>query len=191
MDMFAEPIKKILADAEERMKKSVQVTSHELASLRTGRASPAIFDGIKVEYYGSPYEIRELATITVPDARTIVIDPWDKQMLEPIRKAIMNSPLSLNPVNDGRVLRINLPPLTEERRRELLKVVNQRAEHGKIAIRNIRKDAQEELRKLDKQPGISEDMLRRAREELDKLTEKYVQEVEKTRKAKEKEVLEE
>lgn len=112
-------------------------------------------------------------------------------MLEPIRKAIMNSPLSLNPVNDGKVLRITLPPLTEERRRELLKVVNQRAEHGKIAIRNIRKDAQEELRKLDKQPGISEDMLRRACEELDKLTEKYVQEIEKLRKAKEKEVLEE
>ncbi len=189
--MFPEPIKKALTDAEERMKKSVQVTSQELAALRTGRASPAIFDGIKVEYYGSPYEIRELATITVPDARTILIDPWDKNMLEPIRKAIMQSPLSLNPTNDGKVLRITLPPLTEERRRELLKIVNQRAEHGKVAIRNIRKDALDELRKLEKQPGISEDMLRRAREELDKLTERYVQEVEKLRKAKEKEVLEE
>ncbi len=189
--MFPEPIKKVLTEAEERMKKSVQVTSHELAVLRTGRASPAIFDGIRVEYYGSPYEIRELATITVPDARTIVIDPWDKQMLEPIRKAIMQSPLGLNPVNDGKLLRISLPPLTEERRRELLKVVNQRAEQGKIAIRNIRKDALEELRKLDKQPGISEDMLRRAREELDKVTDRYTQEIEKLRKAKEKEVLEE
>jgi ribosome recycling factor len=190
MAMFAELIKKILADAEERMKKSVEVTSHELASLRTGRASPAILDGIKVEYYGAPYEIRELANINVADPRTLVIDPWDKQMLEPIRKAITNSPLSLNPVNDGKVLRIHLPPLTEERRRELLKVVNQRAEHGKIAIRNIRKDAQEELRKLDKQPGISEDMLRRAREELDKLTERYTKKVDELRKAKEQEVME-
>ena len=108
--MFAEAIKKILTEAEERMRKSVEVPSQELASLRTGRASPAILDGIKVEYYGAPYEIRELATITVPDPRTLVIDPWDKQMLEPIRKAITNSPLSLNPVNDGKVLRIHLPP---------------------------------------------------------------------------------
>lgn len=191
MAMFVEAIKGILMDAEERMKKSVQATSQALASLRTGRASPSIFEGIKVEYYGSPYEIRELATITAHDARTLIIDPWDKQMLEPIRKAIMNSPLGLNPVNDGKVLRVTLPPLTEERRKELLKVVNQRSENGKISIRNIRKDAQEALRKLDKQPGISEDMLRRAREELDKLTEKYVQEIEKLRKAKEKEVLEE
>lgn len=185
-----EPIKKILADAEERMKKSVEVTAQELAALRTGRASPAILYGIRVEYYGAPYEIRELASITVPDPRTLIIDPWDKQMLEPIRKAITNSPLSLNPVNDGKVLRINLPPLTEERRRELLKLVNQRSEHGKIAIRNIRKDAQEELRKLDKQPGISEDALRRAREDLDKLTERYIQKVDELRKAKEQEVLE-
>lgn len=188
--MFPEPIKKILADAEGRMKKSVEVTSRELAALRTGRASPAILDGIKVEYYGSPYEIRELAAITVPEPRQLVIDPWDKQVLEPIRKAIMNSPLSLNPVNDGKVLRITLPPLTEERRKELIRVVNQRAEHGKIAIRNVRKDALEELRKLDKQPGISEDMLRKAREELDKLTEHHVSEVDRLRKAKEQEVLE-
>ncbi len=187
---MVEPIKKILSDAEFRMKKSVEVASHDLAALRTGRASPAILDGIKVEYYGSPYEIRELATVTVPEPRQLVIEPWDKQVLEPIRKAIMHSPLSLNPVNDGKVLRITLPPLTEERRKELLRVVNQRAEHGKIAIRNVRKDALEELRKLEKQPGISEDMLLRAREELMKITDRYVAEVERIRKAKEQEVLE-
>lgn len=187
---MVELIKKIFIEAEGRMKKSVEVTAYELAVLRTGRASPAILDGIKVEYYGTPYEIRELATVTVPDSRHLVVEPWDKQMLEPIRKAIMSSPLSLNPVNDGRVLRITLPPLTEERRHDLLKIVNQRAEHGKISIRNVRRDALEELRKQEKQPGVSEDMLWRAREELNKLTDKYVGEVEKLRKAKEQEVLE-
>lgn len=188
--MMVEAIKKIFEDAEDRMQKSVQIAADDLATLRTGRASPAILDGIKVEYYGTPYRVRELATISVPEPRLLVVDPWDKQMLEPIRKAIMQSPLGLNPVNDGKVLRITIPPLTEERRRDLLKVVNERTEQGKIAIRNVRRDALEELRRLEKQPGISEDMIRRARQELDKLTEKYVGEMEKLRKAKEKEVME-
>ncbi len=187
---MVDELKKVLAEAEERMRKTVQVVASDLAAVRTGRASPALLDGVRVEYHGAPYQIRELCTITVPQPRLLVLEPWDKEALEPIRKAIMNAPLGLNPVSDGRVLKIPIPPLTEERRRELIKLVNQRAEHGKVAIRNIRKDTLEEIRKREKVPGIAEGMIWKAREELDKLTERYAGEVEKLRKAKEQEVLE-
>ncbi|MCS7224013.1 MAG: ribosome recycling factor [Armatimonadetes bacterium] len=187
---MVEGLRKVLTDAEERMKKTLQVAASDLASIRTGRATPALLDGIRVEYHGALYQIKELAQMSVPQARLLVLEPWDKEALEPIRKAIMNSPLGLNPVSDGKVLRIPIPPLTEERRRELIKVVNQRTEHSKVALRNIRKDALEEIRKLEKAPGVAEGMVWKAREELDKLTEKYTSELEKIRKAKEQEVLE-
>ncbi len=180
----------ILNNAEDRMKKSVAALQDELACLRTGRASSAMFDKIKVEYYGSPTPLSQVAGISVPESRLVVIQPWDKALLGEIEKAIQSSELSLNPNNDGKVIRINIPPLTEERRKEIVKLAKNTAEQSRVAIRNIRRDANDELKKSEKNGDISEDDLKRGEEKVQKLTDQYVESINEIVTAKETEILE-
>ncbi len=172
------------------MKKSVAALSDDFTSLRTGRASASLFDKIKVDYYGQSTPLAQAATISVPEARLVVIQPWDKALLSEIERAIQKSELSVNPNNDGKVIRINIPPLTEERRKELVKVARNQAEQCKVAIRNIRRDANDELKKLQKGGDISEDDEKRGTDDIQKLTDKYVEEAGKVLESKEQEIME-
>lgn len=183
-------VKEVKKDAETRMKKAVAALEEEFGALRTGRASAALFEKISVEYYGNPSPLSQVATISIPEARLVVIQPWDKALLSEIEKAIQKSELSLNPSNDGKVIRINIPPLTEERRKELVKVAKNKTEQSRVAIRNIRRDANEEYKKLQKNSDISEDDSKRAIDEIQKLTDKYIDELNKKLDAKEKEIME-
>ncbi|MFP4178550.1 MAG: ribosome recycling factor [Spirochaetaceae bacterium] len=183
-------MKEIIKDAEERMKKSVATLKDEFNSMRTGRASTSLFDKIKVNYYGQPTPLNQAATISAPEARLIVIQPWDKSLLGEIEKAIQKSELSVNPNNDGKVIRINIPPLTEDRRKELVKVAKNTAEQSKVAIRNIRRDANEELKKRQKSGDISEDDEKRGTDEIQKLTDKYTEEIDTLLQSKEQEIME-
>ncbi|MDA1189050.1 MAG: ribosome recycling factor [Chloroflexi bacterium] len=183
-------IPSILSESESRMKKSVEALKKELINVRTGRASPALLDGIDVLYYNTPTPINQVATITVPEARTIVIQPWDKQAMQDIEKAILKSDLGLTPNNDGKVIRINLPIPTEERRRELVKTVSKRVEDGHIAVRNIRRDGMDSIKAMEKDKDLSQDDSKRAQEQLQKLTDAYIQEMDTLRKEKEAEVME-
>ncbi|TVR34490.1 MAG: ribosome recycling factor [Spirochaetaceae bacterium] len=176
--------------SEERMKKSVHALEEEFNTIRTGRASAALFDKIKVEYYGNPTPLNQVATISVPEARLVVIQPWDKGIISDIEKAIQKSELSVNPSNDGKVIRINIPPLTEERRKEYAKVARSMAEQARVAVRNIRRDANDELKKQEKDGELSEDELKRAEDEIQKLTDKYVEEINRALESKENEILE-
>jgi len=180
----------ILKDAETRMGKSLASLEEELAGLRTGRASAAMFDKIKVEYYGNPTPLNQVASVSVPESRLVVIQPWDKGLLGEIEKAIQSSELSLNPNNDGKVIRINIPPLTEERRKEIVKVAKNIAEQSRVAVRNIRRDANDELKKSEKAGDISEDDLKRGEERVQKLTDQYIEKINETVTAKETEILE-
>ncbi|MDW8479175.1 MAG: ribosome recycling factor [Xanthomonadales bacterium] len=182
-------IQNILKDAGARMGKSVEALRHELARLRTGRASAALLDHVKVSYYGNEVPISQAATVSVSDARTLTITPWDKSMVGPIEKAILASDLGLTPNTAGHVIRIVLPPLTEERRRELGKVVHHEGENAKVAIRNIRRDAIHHIKELLKERKISEDEERRAEEEVQKLTDRHVREVDELVRQKEAELL--
>lgn len=179
-----------IKDAEERMKKSVATLEDEFNSMRTGRASAGLFERIKVDYYGQPTPLNQAATISVPEARLVVIQPWDKSLLNEIEKAIQKSELSVNPNNDGKVIRIQIPPLTEDRRKELVKVAKNTAEQAKVAIRNIRRDANEDLKKKMKNSDISEDDEKRGIEEIQKLTDTYIESVGKLLDEKEKEIME-
>jgi ribosome recycling factor len=183
-------ISDILKDAEHRMKKSVEITRQELARIRTGRATTALLDGIKVDYYGQNLPITKVANVSVADPHLLTVTPWDKSLLPVIEKAILTSDMGLNPINDGNIIRIPIPPLTEERRRELVKLVKKFCEEGKIAIRNVRRDANEHLRKIEKEQHISEDERRRAEEQVQKLTDKYVKEIDALFEQKEKEIME-
>ena len=175
---------------EDRMKKSVHALQEEFNTIRTGRASAALFDKIRVEYYGNPTPLNQVATISVPEARLVVIQPWDKGIISDIEKAIQKSELSVNPSNDGKVIRINIPPLTEERRKEYAKVARNMAEQARVAVRNIRRDANDELKKQEKDGELSEDELKRAEDEIQKLTDKYVEEINQALESKESEILE-
>jgi ribosome recycling factor len=166
------------------------VLKKDLAALRAGRATPALLDKVVVEYYGSEMPVNQLANISTPDPRTLVIQPWDKSALAEIERAILKSDLGLTPSNDGNVIRINLPALTQERRAELVKVVKKTGEEAKVAIRNIRRDANDEIKKLEKNGDISEDESRRGQDEIQKLTDKFIQEADKVVAAKEKEIME-
>lgn len=170
-------IDEILKDAEIRMQKSVESLKTELTKVRTGRAHPSLLEHIAVEYYGSEVPLSQVASIGVEDARTLTVTPWEKPMVQAIEKAIMNSDLGLNPNSAGTVIRIPMPQLTEERRRDLVKVVRHEAENGKIAIRNIRRDANSDFKSLEKEKEISEDDERRAQDSVQKLTDKYVKEI--------------
>jgi len=180
----------IIQDAEERMKKSYATLEDEFNSMRTGRASAGLFERIKVNYYGQSTPLNQAATISVPEARLVVIQPWDKSLLNEIEKAIQKSELSVNPSNDGKVIRIQIPPLTEERRKELVKMAKNTAEQSKVAVRNIRRDANDELKKLMKNGDISEDDEKRATDEIQKLTDKYSERMNSLLEEKEKEIME-
>ena len=179
-----------IKDAEDRMKKSVAALEDELAGLRTGRASAAMFDKLRVQYYGTPTPLNQVASISVPESRLVVIQPWDKGALPEIEKAIQTSEMSLNPSNDGKVIRINIPPLTEERRKEIVKIAKNTAEQGRVAVRNIRRDANDDLKKLEKESEISEDDLKRGEDQIQKLTDQYIDQINTVLSAKESEILE-
>lgn len=179
----------IKASAEERMEKAVGALRRELASLRAGRASANLLDRVQVEYYGALTPVNQLANISVPDARTLLIQPWDKSSMGEIERGIMKSDLGLTPSNDGTVIRITIPALTTERRAELVKMTKKFGEEAKVAIRNIRRDANEDIKKLEK-GTISEDESRGHQEDIQKLTDKFTAEVDKVLAAKEKEIVE-
>jgi ribosome recycling factor len=181
---------KIKTQTEERMKKTIKALQDEFNTLRTGRASPAIFDKIRVDYYGQKTPLSQVATVSVPEARLIVIQPWDKSLLGEIEKAIQMSELSLNPSNDGKIIRVNIPPLTEERRKELVKVSKNMAEQSRVAIRNIRRDVNEDLKKAQKNGEMSEDEEKKTGDDIQKLTDKYIAEINRELEAKEKEIME-
>ena len=183
-------IKDILTDAEHRMRSAIQVLHDDLAAIRTGRASPALVERLPIEYYGTPTPLQQLASIGVPEPRTLMIKPFDATTLKAIEKAIQSSDLGLNPNNDGKVIHLNLPPLTEERRRDLVKHVHHRLEESRIAIRNIRRDSHNDLRDFEKEKLISEDELERGEEDLQKLTDKYIEEIAQQGKNKEVEIME-
>jgi len=176
-------------NAQERMNKSIDTLRADLAKVRTGRAHTGILDHIQVDYYGSPTALTQIANVTLIDARTIGVQPWEKKMLNAVEKAIRDSDLGLNPSSQGEMIRVPTPALTEERRREMVKLVKSEAEDAKIAIRNIRRDANESLKKLVKDKACSEDDERRSSEEIQKLTDKFVTDVDKLVAEKEKEVL--
>lgn len=180
----------IYADAEQKMDKSITAFQRELAALRAGRAVPSLLDRIEVDYYGVPTPLNQLAGVSAPESRLLVVQPWDKQALPEIEKAIMKSDLGLTPSNDGDVIRLNIPELTEERRKELVRFVRKKAEEGRVSIRNIRRDANEEIKKLEKASTISEDESRRSQDSIQELTDQKIEEVDKLLAAKEKEMME-
>jgi len=183
-------ISKISKDTESRMGKSVDALRHELVKIRTGRAHPSLLDHIKVDYYGSEIPIKQAANIITEDARTLAITPWEKAMVAPIEKAIMSSDLGLTPTTAGLVIRIPLPPLTEERRKDLGKIVHHEGEQSKIAVRNIRRDANKQLKELLDEKEISEDDMRHAEDGVQKLTDRFVTMIDQVVSEKEREILE-
>ncbi|MCW8829116.1 MAG: ribosome recycling factor [Gammaproteobacteria bacterium] len=182
-------INDIQKDAESRMQKSIEALKGELSKIRTGRAHPSLLNHITVDYYGSQVPIGQVANISVEDSRTLAVTPWEKPMVSVVEKAIMTSDLGLNPSSAGTVIRVPMPPLTEERRRDLTKVVRNEGEHSKVAIRNIRRDANSDIKALLKEKDISEDEARGAEENIQKITDKYIAEVDQLVEAKEKDLL--
>lgn len=180
----------ILPNAKDRMSKAVEVMRRDLASIRTGRASVGLVDQIRVDYHGSPMPINQLATIAVPEPRLVTIQPWDRGSLGMIEKAIQKSDLGITPTNDGSMIRLALPQLNEQRRKDLVKQVHKRAEEGRVAIRNVRRDAQDELKKAGKASDASEDETRRLTDQIQKLTDGFVAEIDRAGKEKEAELLE-
>ncbi len=180
----------VMKDAEERMKKAIEALGRELLSIRTGRATPALIDRLSIEYYGTPMPLNQLASISAPEPRLLVVQPWDKGSLPIIEKALQKSDMGFNPSNDGQVIRIPIPALTEERRRDMVKMVKHKMEDGRVAMRNIRRDALHHLKELENEKMISEDDHKRASEKLDDLAHKYTREAEHIGDAKEAEVLE-
>lgn len=183
-------IREIEASAKERMEKAISDLLHAMGTIRTGRASISLLDGVRVDYYGSPTPLNQLATLHVPEPSMIIVQPWDLSQIGAIEKAIRSSDLGLNPMNDGKIIRIPIPPLTEERRKELVKHLHHVAEDHRVAVRNVRRDANEAVKKLLKDKLISEDEERRALEEIQKLTDAEIARIDQAAKAKEKEILE-
>lgn len=180
----------VIQNAEERMSKALSALKKELSTLRAGRATPALLDKVQVDYYGTPTPVSQMANVSVPEARLITIQPWDKTQLGPIEKAILKSDLGLTPTNDGSVIRLMIPPLTEERRAELVKLVKKEGEEAKVAIRNVRRDANDAFKKLQKDGSISEDDLKRYQDNIQKSTDSNIQQVDKIVQEKEKEIME-
>ncbi|RME86939.1 MAG: ribosome recycling factor [Anaerolineae bacterium] len=183
-------IKDVLKEAETRMQGAVQALTAELAGIRTGRASPALVENLTVEYYGVPTPLKQLATISVPEPRTLLIKPFDPAVLKGIERAILASDLGLTPNNDGKNIRLNLPPLTEERRKELVRVVHHRMEEARVAVRNVRRDLIKTLREFENEKMISEDDRKRGEDELQKVTDRFIEEIDKAGQRKEEEILE-
>ena len=180
----------VLSETESRMRKSVESFKRELNSIRTGRASPTLVESLMVDYYGVPTPLKQIASISVPEAQVVMIQPWDKQVVKDVEKGIQKSDLGLVPNSDGNVIRINIPALTEERRRELVRLVGRRTEEGNVALRNIRRDSLERFREMEREKDLSQDEVRRARDQLQDLTDAYVARVDALRQEKEAEVME-
>jgi len=183
-------VEEILKHAKSSMKKSIENLHRELASVRTGKANPALLDTVRVNYYGQQVPLKQVASISAPEPKLITVQPWDKSMVPEVEKAILASELGLNPQSDGTVIRIPIPPLTEERRRDLVKLVKRLAEETRIAVRNIRRDANDKIKKLEKDHAISEDEMHARQEEVQELTDKFIEEVDEIVAAKEKEIME-
>ena len=180
----------VMLDTESRMEKSVAALERELASIRTGRASPRLVENMLVDYYGVPTPLNQIAAITVPEARLLMIQPWDKSAMKEVEKSIMKSDLGLMPNSDGNVVRINIPPLTEERRRDLVRLVGRKVEDGHVAVRNIRRSGVESFRTMQRNKELSEDESRRAQDEVQELTNLYISQMDEMKKEKEQEVME-
>ena len=180
----------LLTDGKKRMSGAIAALEKEFSKLRTGRATTSLVDGIVVDYYGTPTPINQLASVSVPDSKTITIQPWDKGAFGSVEKAIMSSDLGLNPVNDGKIIRISIPPLTEERRKELVKVAKKYTEECKIAIRNVRRDLNDSLKSMEKDKDISEDERKKGETDVQKLTDDFVKKSDSVMTEKEKEILE-
>lgn len=179
-----------IKDAKQRMDKTVEAFRNEIAKIRTGKATTALLDGIKVDYYGTPSPLNQVGNVTVLDAHTIAITPWDKSMIQLIDKAILGSDLGLNPISDGTNIKIPIPPLTEERRKDLVKLVKKFGEEAKVALRNVRRDANDHLKKMEKEKKITEDELKEAEKETQKLTDEHITKIDEIIKHKEKEIME-
>jgi ribosome recycling factor len=180
----------VISDAKARMAKALDATRHEFGAVRTGRANPALLEQIRVDYYGVPTPVNQLATVSVPEPRLLAIQPWDKKMVKEVERAILKSELGLVPSSDGVVIRLPIPSLTEERRRDLVKVVRKHAEEGRVAVRNVRREAKEMIEDLEKEGEVSEDASVRAVEELQRLTDEFIASVDRALEGKEKEILE-
>ncbi len=183
-------IREIMQDAEDRMKKALDALRREYGTLRAGRANPSLLDKVSVDYYGVPTPVNQLANISAPEPRLLVIQPWDKSSLPTVEKAILKSDLGLTPSSDGQVIRIAIPQLTKERRSELVKVVKKKAEETKVAIRNIRRDANDHIKLMEKEHEVSEDDAKRAQEDIQKSTDKFIKEVDHVLEVKEQEIME-
>jgi len=184
------PIDEVYSATHDKMGKSIEALQHELATIRTGRASPSILDRVMVDYFGAPTPVNSLATISAPEPRLITIQPWDRQALGSIEKAILKSDLGLNPTNDGQVIRLVIPALNDERRRDLMRMVQKRLEEARVAIRNLRREGIDHIRREEKEKLISEDEVKRGQERLQKLTDQFIGQVDEMGKAKEREILE-
>ncbi len=183
-------VKKIHTDTEEKMKKAVEAIRKELTSIRTGKATTSLLDGIRVDYYGTMTPLSQVANISVPDVRLLVIQPWEKKLIPEIVKAIQKSDLGLNPQTDPNVIRLPIPTLTEERRKDLVKLVKKVAEEGKVAVRNIRRDSNDDLKKAEKDKAISEDESRKGQQRVQEITDEHIEKVEEMLKKKEQEIME-
>ena len=179
-----------LQQASQKMDKAIEALRRDFAGVRTGKASPALLDSVRVEAYGSHMPLNQVATVTVAEARLLVIQPWDKTLIKAIEKGLQASDLGLNPANDGQVIRVPIPPLTEQRRKEYVKILHKQAEEARVAIRQVRKDANDEIKKSQKDSGKSEDDVRREQEETQKLTDRYIHQIEELLKHKESEMME-
>ena len=180
----------LFSDAERRMQKAIDALKQDLAAIRTGRASSSLVDRIQVDYYGTPTPIIQVASVSVPDARQVVIQPYDRKMIPDIEKAIQKSDLGINPNNDGQVIRLNIPPMSEERRRDMAKTLHKKLDEHKVAVRNVRRDVQDKLRDREKKKEVSEDELKRNTDRLQKLTDRFIDEMDKVGKSKEQELME-
>ncbi|MBI2266382.1 MAG: ribosome recycling factor [Armatimonadetes bacterium] len=179
-----------IVNAEEQMKKEIEYLKHEFTTIRTSRATPALLDKIQVEAYGSPMPLKQLANISAPEPRLLIVQPYDKSIHDAVMKAIQKSDLSVTPQTDGNLIRIVIPPLTEERRKDLVKIIRKKIEEGKISVRNVRRDANEDLKKNEKEGTVSEDQSRRMQDQVQKLTDRYVKELDNLFAAKEREIME-
>lgn len=183
-------LKDVIIEAEDKMKKTIEILRKDFTTMRAGRANPAILEKVKVDYYGTLTPLNQLGNISAPEPRLLIVQPWDKSILSVIEKAILKSDLGLNPTNDGNVLRIAIPQLTEERRQELVKVAKKKTEESKVSIRNIRRDANEKIKQMEKDKDITEDEAKKEQEDTQKLTDKYIKEAERVLGIKEKEIME-
>lgn len=183
-----EEIQFVLDETTEKMDKAVTHTASELTKIRAGKAMPQMLDGLMVDYYGTPTPLNQVASVTTPDARTLAIKPWEKSMIQPIEKAVINSDLGLNPQNNGEMVLINVPPLTEDRRKDLVKQAKGETENGKVSLRNVRKEMMDELKQLQKN-GISEDEVKRAEEKVQKITDEHSAKIDELLKKKEQDIM--